>query len=127
MSLMEIAIKQNRIDDAEYIADVDKKAAENFDLWEYNSYVAHSQLYDATKQRAKSIKILIPMLKSLTRKWEINKSPLYRHIKTKDDNGFGTKMQKTLVEILKNDEEYDYLHGDKEMEKLFNQRDLREP
>ena len=67
------------------------------------------------------------MLKSLTRKWEINKSPLYRHIKTKDDNGFGTKMQKTLVEILKNDEEYDYLHGDKEMEKLFNQRDLREP
>lgn len=127
MSLMEIAIKQNRIDDAEYIADVDKKAAENFDLWEYNSYVAHSQLYDATKQRAKSIKILIPMLKSLTRKWEINKSPLYRHIKTKDDNGFGTKMQKTLVEILKNDEEYDYLHGDKEMEKLFNQRDLHEP
>lgn len=127
MSLMEIAIKQNRIDDAEYIADVDKKAAQNFDLWEYNSYVAHSQLYDATKQRAKSIKILIPMLKSLTRKWEINKSPLYRHIKTKDDNEFGIKMQKTLVEILKNDEEYDYLHGDKEMEKLFNQRDLREP
>lgn len=83
MTLMEIALKEKRMDDAEYIAEVDKQAAQLFDLWEYNSYVAHLQLYDATKNRVKSLKILLPMLKSLTKKWDINKSPLYRHIQKK--------------------------------------------
>ncbi len=105
MCLMEIALKENRLSDAEYIASVDKNAAQIFDLWEYNSYVAHSQLYDATKERIKSIKILIPMLKSLTKKWEINKSPLYRHIKTKEvDKTFGRKLQKSIIQSLNNDE-----------------------
>nr|WP_300282279.1 helix-turn-helix transcriptional regulator [Peptacetobacter sp.] len=105
MCLMEIALKENRLSDAEYIANVDKNAAQIFDLWEYNSYVAHSQLYDATKERIKAIKILIPMLKSLTKKWEINKSPLYRHIKTKEvDKTFGRKLQKSIIQSLNNDE-----------------------
>ena len=40
--------------------------------------LSHSQLYDATKEKIlKAFKILIPMLKSLTKKWEINKSPYY--------------------------------------------------
>ena len=68
MSLMEIAIKEDRIDDAEYIANVSKKGADLFDLWEYNSYVAHFQLYLVTKQRKKVLKILVSMLKSLTHK-----------------------------------------------------------
>lgn len=88
MSLMEIAIKEDRIDDAEYIANVSKKGADLFDLWEYNSYVAHFQLYLVTKQRKKVLKILVSMLKSLTHEWEINQSPLYRHIKTKKEASY---------------------------------------
>lgn len=42
-----------------------KQAAQLFDLWEYNSYVAHSQLYEATKDRVKFLKLLFPMLRSL--------------------------------------------------------------
>ncbi|WRK54020.1 hypothetical protein SD457_02780 [Coprobacillaceae bacterium CR2/5/TPMF4] len=30
MTLMEIALKENRLDDAKYIADVDKQAAKNY-------------------------------------------------------------------------------------------------
>ena len=56
MSLMEIAIKEERNEDAEYIAEVYKKAANLFGLWEYTSYVAHFQLYAATKHRMKSSK-----------------------------------------------------------------------
>lgn len=57
------------MEDAEYIADIDKQAAQVFDLWEYNSYGAQFQLYVATKKRAKAVKILLPMLRSLTEKW----------------------------------------------------------
>lgn len=78
------------------IANVSKRA-DLFDLWEYNSYVAHFQLYLVTKQRKKGLKnTRFDVKVALTHKWEINQSPLYRHIKTKEvDKTFGPKMQNT--------------------------------
>lgn len=126
MSLMEIAIKEDRIDDAEYIANVSKKGADLFDLWEYNSYVAHFQLYLATKQRKKVLKILVPMLKSLTHKWEINQSPLHRHIKTKEvDKTFSPKVQKTLIDSLQHDEDSAYLRQNQELEKVLEEFEIK--
>lgn len=126
MSLMEIAIKEDRIDDAEYIANVSKKGADLLDLWEYNSYVAHFQLYLVTKQRKKVLKILVSMLKSLTHKWEINQSPLYRHIKTKEvDKTFGPKMQKTLIDSLRHDEDSAYWRENQELEKVLEEFEIK--
>lgn len=126
MSLMEIAIKEDRIDDAEYIANVSKKGADLFDLWEYNSYVAHFQLYLVTKQRKKVLKILVSILKSLTHKWEINQSPLYRHIKTKEvDKTFGPKMQKTLIDSLRHDEDSAYWRENQELEKVLEEFEIK--
>ena len=126
ISLMEIAIKEDRIDDAEYIANVSKKGADLFDLWEYNSYVAHFQLYLVTKQRKKVLKILVSMLKSLTHKWEINQSPLYRHIKTKEvDKTFGPKMQKTLIDSLRHDEDSAYWRENQELEKVLEEFEIK--
>ena len=44
LTLMEIAIKQERYDDAEIIADIYKEMHEVFGLWKYSSYTAHFQL-----------------------------------------------------------------------------------
>ena len=61
------------------------------------------------------------MLKSLTKKWEINKSPLYRHIKTKEvDKAFGRKLQKTIIQSL-NDEEKEALNKDIEFKQIIQQ------
>lgn len=126
MTLMEIALKEERMEDAEYIADVDKQAAQLFDLWEYNSYVAHFQLYDATKNRFKSLKILLPMLQSLTKKWDINKSPLYRHIQTKEvDKTFGPKLQKAIIQSINTDEESEFLKDSPELYELIKELDIK--
>ncbi len=110
IKLMEIAIKDNRIDDATYIANVYKESSKIFDLSEYNSYIAHFQLYVACKKRVACLKTLVPMLKSLNKKWEINKSPLYRQIKSKPcDKDFGSNMQKMIVKSLKEDDETSFL------------------
>lgn len=122
MTLMDIAIKEKRIDDAAYIADVDKQAAKIFDLWEYNSYVAHFQLYSACKNRTECLKIIIPMLKSLTKKWNINESPLYRHIKTKTiENGLGPMMQKALIKSIYEDEDIAFLQDSPELKAFLNE------
>lgn len=123
LTLMEIAIKEKRLDDAEYIADVHKKAAQLFDLWEYDTYVAHFQYYLATKKRVEFLKILLPMLKSLTSKWEINKSPLYRCIKTKEADNFGAKLQKMIIRSIDEDEDTEFLKDNPELKKIINEID----
>lgn len=120
MTLMEIAIKQDRIEDAKYIANIDSQAAKLFDLWEYNQYVAHFQLYDALGNRLERIKILIKMLKLLTKKWDIHNSPLYRHIKTKEvDRTFGSMLQKRFLESIDDDEVIKELTKDPEIKSMI--------
>lgn len=127
MTLMKIALKEGRMDDAGYIADVDKQAAQVFDLWEYNSYIAHFQLYEATKNRVEFLKTLLPMLKSLTKKWDINKSPLYRHIPTKEvDEALGPKFQKAIIQSLNTDEEAEFLKDGPELHELIEKLDIKE-
>lgn len=122
MSLMEIAIKEERNEDAEYIAEVYKKAANLFGLWEYTSYVAHFQLYSATKQRMKAAKLLIPMLKSLTKKWELNQSPLYRHIQSKEvDQTYGPTLQKAIVQSICEDEDTEFLKDSPELQEWIKE------
>lgn len=122
VALMEIGIKDNRMEDAEYIANVSQEASNIFDLWEYNSYMAKFQLYYSSKNKMKCLKILLPMLKSLNKKWDINTSPLYKHIKTKEiDKTFGTKMQKSVISSIANDSENDFLNKDSEFEKLLKE------
>lgn len=127
MTLMEIALKEERMEDAEYIAEVSRKGAQLFDLWEYNSYVAQFQLYSATKNRVKALKVLLPMLKSLTKKWDINKSPLYRHIPTKNaDKAFGPELQKTIVQSIIADEKAEFLKDSPELQHLMEESGIQQ-
>lgn len=124
LSLMEIALKQGRIDDAFALANASKKSAEALDLWEYTSHIAHFQLYLSTKNRLKCANSFIAMLKAMRKKWNINSSPLYRHIKTKEqnENPFG-RMQKMLLDSIKDDEEASFLNDNEEIKALKEQFD----
>ena len=107
-------------------ASILSQAAQVFDLWEYNSYGAQFQLYVATKKRAKAVKILLPMLRSLTKKWDINSSPLYRHIQTKEvDKSFGSRLQKALVQSIETDEEMKFLKDSEELQSFIKEAELK--
>ena len=111
ITLLEIALKEQRNEDAEYIANVSKSTATALDQWEYAAYVAHFQLHYARKERIKTLKTFLQMIRSLSKKWDLNASPLYRHIKTKSvDTAFGSTIKKTLLNSLKEEPEYDFLN-----------------
>lgn len=43
------------------------------------------------------------------KKWEIDQSPLYRHIEKKEvDQAFGGKLQKLIIQSLRADEEMQF-------------------
>ena len=96
-------------------------------MWEYYSYAAHFQLYLAQKDRVKCLKILFPMMKALTKSWEINQSPLYRHIKTKKtEKRFGLKLRKALIQELCEDEEAYFLKECEDVQKLLKEAEADE-
>ena len=100
-TLMEIAEKENRREDAARIAEVDHELAKLLDEWEYSTYLAQFQFHSAHGNKIEQVKLLAAMLKSLTKKWEPNKSPLYRHIKTKEpDKSFAAMAEKGILNTL---------------------------
>ena len=71
------------------------------------------------------MKTLFPMMKSLTKSWEINQSPLYRHIKTKKtEKGFGLKLRKALIQEICEDEEASFLRECQEVQKFLRETEV---
>lgn len=121
LTLMDIAINEERDDDAKEIADIYQEICTSLDLWKYTTYLAHFQYYSIKKNRIKCLKTLVPMLKSITNKWEINNSPLYRHINTKKvDSSFPVKMKEMMIDSIRNDQELDFLQS-KELDEVIKE------
>ncbi|WP_297713010.1 helix-turn-helix transcriptional regulator [Clostridium sp.] len=104
ISMMEIALQESRVDDAEKLAKIIEKTNILYELWNYNSYAVYFQLYTIQKDQEKLIEILEKMIPSLKKAWDTSKTRLYRHIKKKDINEQEhNQFVQTFLEMLKND------------------------
>lgn len=127
LTLLDIAIKENRLEDAAYISDISNKSALLFDLWEYHTYIAHFQLYSACKDRIKCLEVLKPMLQALNCNWDINKSSLYRHIKTKTvEKDFCSLMKQSIIQSICQDKDMTFLYESEEFQKLLKEINLEQ-
>lgn len=105
MTLMEIACKEDRKEDAEAIARADQKMHHALDRWEYNQYLTQYLLYSCTQNREELRKLLPALLDSMERPWEPRRSPLYQHIQTKTaDPNFWTAAKKALLDNLRRED-----------------------
>lgn len=104
ITMIEIALQESRIDDAENLAEIIEKTNILYELWNYNSYAAYFQLYTTQKDQEKLIELLEKMIPALKNEWDISKTRLYRHIKKKDINEQEHKQfVQIFLEMLKND------------------------
>lgn len=125
ISMMEIALKEERNEDAKYFAEVVEKTTVLYDLWEYNSHVAYFQLYTSQKDPDNFIVTLRNMVNAMSKKWDSSKSRLYKHIKTKEnEDGFVEQFRSNFINMLKNDksDELDFVKDNEEFYKLLNDK-----
>ena len=121
LSLMEIACKDKRMEDGEYIANVAKESAKLFDLWEFLERLPQFQLYLETKNHIKCLKALVPLLTSLKKKWDVNASALYRHVKTTPKEIQDTEdISKLFTDVLLADEQTSFLKDDEEFQRIVH-------
>lgn len=120
-TLAEIAIKENRLSEAEQLTEIAKETARLFDLWDCNSYIADFQLAVALKDTGRCLSALEKMLQALCLEWKPNHSLLYRHLSMKGTN-MGTRMLSGILKELENTEnhEYDFLRKDGKLQEILN-------
>ena len=66
--------------------------------------------------------MLLPMLRALTHPWEVNKSPLYRHIPQKPgEKELGARMRQVLLRTIQTEEFRELVQQSPELRKLCEQ------
>lgn len=123
VTLMELSVKEERLEDAEYIANVAKEMVSLFDLWEYSAYVSGFGLAVLKKDAEGSLEMLDKMLEALKEKWHISHSPLYRHTHTKgkaDGGSIWEQMGSRILAGIENieNEEYAFLRENPGLKEL---------
>lgn len=105
ISMMEIALKDGRKEDAKYFAEVVEKTTELYDLWDYNGQVGYFQLYSAEKDADNFVIVLNKMLEAMKKPWNPSKSKLYSNMKVNQSEEGFEQFIDTFVNTLKNDVE----------------------
>ncbi|WP_343208692.1 helix-turn-helix domain-containing protein [Anaerolentibacter hominis] len=119
-SMMTIALKQGRNDDARYFADLSRNTAINYDLMGCCADIAHLQLAVATEDADACIRTLESVLTGMEKRWDINASRLYRHIPGKNgEETFSSSLLSTMVKQIQTDEEMAFVREHPDFIKLM--------
>ena len=121
-TLVEIAVKEHHLSEAEQLTEIAKETGRLFDLWDCNSHIADFQLAVAQRDTGECLRALEKMLPGLCQEWKPDHSPLYRHLSMKGTN-MGSRMLSGILNELEDTEnhEYDFLREDTRIQNLLDQ------
>lgn len=119
VTLIDIALREGRDEDARYLAETAESTARALDMWEYTVQLPWLELYTHKKDRDNCLKTLRCMLASVTEEWDFTSSPLYRHVRKKaGEERLGAKMKETLISTIEQDGRYAFLRDSEEWKKI---------
>lgn len=84
LTMLEIALKEDREEEAKYIADIIAKITNLLETWDYNSQLPYFLLYTTLKDKENTILTIEKMLLSMKKWWDISTTTLYQHITKKE-------------------------------------------
>lgn len=119
MKLVDIELELGHTQNASYIAEIVKKATHLFELWEYNAYVPQFQVAVLQKQEKETLDLLEQMLEALSMPWDFRQTVLYESIASDEQSLIGVKMMQPLLQELKTEPAYAFLHGNERFEKII--------
>lgn len=120
-NMLEIALQEERENDADFFADMYEAVTRRFCFPEWMCYNAHLQLALAKKDKGKSLSILQKMLPAMKKEWYPQDHRLYRNINGSGSAFFSGKLAKTFTDELAGNKEYAFLCDGSEFEELIAQ------
>ncbi len=124
MNLLEIAVKEERKEDAAFYAELYETLSRNFSLTEWIAYSARLQLAVEWQDEEKCLAVLARMLPAMKKKWHPEESPLYRDIARRDPDAFSDRLTNVIRDDLENREELAFIRENAEFRKLMAENSL---
>lgn len=119
LSLMDIAVREGKMEDAKRLADISSKGAEVFELWEYNRYSPYLQLSIVEQDKERCFELLNKMFSLMGQDWKLADTLLYRDIQQKGEvTELGALLTGTILKSIRESGEADFLVQDERFEEL---------
>lgn len=121
--LMDIALEEERISDAEYFAGKMVQTVNVFEMWDYSACAAEFTLAVKKQDKEEVMRVLKKMFPALEKKWKPCDSLLYSHISEKEGGErrqeFGRRFLKNLAAELQEDKDMEFIKEDEVFQKFL--------
>lgn len=121
ISMMEIAVNENRNSDAIFYADLYETVSNQFHISKWISYVAQFQLAVIKKDENKCLWVLRKMLPHLKAKWNPQDSPLYQKMQGNDVTALSNQLANMILNELKTSEEFSFIRENEKLGELIEE------
>lgn len=119
--LVDASLTAGKQETAAYAAECASRFAETFDLNPYSAALAPFQLYVARRDPENAMVQLKKLFDALSHPWKFQESPLYSHIPAGASTSEATRLTNVLLQELKQNPEYAFLHKIPEFQQLLRE------
>lgn len=118
--LINMELEREDMERAESLAQIAHKAAELFDIWEFNGIAPLIQVALARKDVPKSIELLRELLSAVVTPWNLQESILYDGLGGEKEINTESRFLPLMISELENSAEFEFLRNNGEFQKLFD-------
>lgn len=119
-SIFAMRIKEQEWEKAEYLMDRMSQLVQAFEMGQYYEVSAKMDLVVAKKDVGETLTWARQMFESYGKFGSWRDTPLYEHMTFRDlSDEFSTKMEKMLIELFRDGEQFGYMAGNEEWERLL--------
>lgn len=119
-SMMVMALEENDIQDARYLAEKMGKMANVFEMGKYHECASMLEVVCAEKNIAETYHVVEQLLKSVDSLCDFPKSRLFRHMTfSEPESSFVENLKEKLLEGFRDEETFGYMKGNEDWETLI--------
>ena len=119
INMVEIALKEDRIDDAIFFADTYKIVSEQFEFPKWLCYNAHLAISLEKQDKADCLAILKEMLPAMKDEWNHKNCRLYKNINGSSATFLSKKLADIILDELISKDEFAFIRGNSEFDELI--------
>lgn len=119
MNMLDIAVKEQRIEDADFYAATYERASKLFHITPWVPYSAKLLLSVIKKDEKECLSALKSTLTALHEKWIPEESPLYKHLNSSKTSIFSERLLSVLQDEMENGNEFAFLENSQEYQQLL--------
>ena len=121
MNMLDIAVKEERIEDADFYADVYERASKLFYVTQWIPYNAKLSLSVIKKDKKGCLTALKSTLTAMREKWKPEENPLYKHLDSSETNIFSERILAMLQDEMENGNEFAFVESSQEYQQLLQE------